>query len=150
MYSSRQAGNNTYCLLSSPLMYFISDKCLISTKLRKYLEKTKDKVLTIRNIRRHFGCYGFSDNIPQVLFRSPSGLLQVRFRSPSGPLQALLRSSSAPSSGPPQVLLRSSLGPLSGSLAPVPGDSIAWYRRSVPRGSPPPRAPRKIITKPPL
>ena len=64
MYSSRQAGNNTYCLLSSPLMYFISDKCLIATKLRKYLEKTKDKVLTIRNIRRHFGCYGFSDNLP--------------------------------------------------------------------------------------
>ena len=135
MYSSRQAGNNTYCLLSSPLMYFISDKCLIATKLRKYLEKTKDKVLTIRNIRRHFGCYGFSDNLPQVLFRSPSGLLQVLFRSVSGP---------------PQVRFRFSLGPLSGSLAPVPGDSIAWYRRSVPRGSPPPRAPRKIITKPPL
>ena len=64
MYSSRQAGNNTYCLLSSPLMYFISDKCLIATKLRKYFEKTKDKVLTIRNIRRHFGYYGFSDNLP--------------------------------------------------------------------------------------
>ncbi|WP_418333345.1 hypothetical protein, partial [Segatella sp.] len=46
------------------LMYFISDKCLIATKLRKYFEKTKDKVLTIRNIRRHFGCYGFSDNLP--------------------------------------------------------------------------------------
>ncbi|MGN8798972.1 hypothetical protein ACTNCZ_14895, partial [Segatella copri] len=30
---------------------------------RKYFEKTKDKVLTIRNIRRHFGCYGFSDNL---------------------------------------------------------------------------------------
>ena len=64
MYSSSQAGNNTYCLLSSPLMYFISDKCLIATKLGKYFEKTKDKVLTIRNIRRHFGCYGFSDNLP--------------------------------------------------------------------------------------
>ena len=64
MYSSRQAGNNTYCLLSSPLMYLISDKCLIATKLRKYFEKTKDKVLTIRNIRRHFGCYGFSDYLP--------------------------------------------------------------------------------------
>jgi len=45
-------------------MYFISDKCLIATKLRKYFEKTKDKVLTIRNIRRHFGCYEFSDNLP--------------------------------------------------------------------------------------
>ncbi len=37
---------------------------MIATKLRKYFEKTKDKVLTIRNIRRHFGCYGFSDNLP--------------------------------------------------------------------------------------
>ena len=38
---------------------------MIATKLRKYFEKTKDKVLTIRNIRRHFGCYGFSDNLPR-------------------------------------------------------------------------------------
>ena len=36
----------------------------LTIKLRKYLEKTKDKVLTTRNIRRHFGCYGFSDNLP--------------------------------------------------------------------------------------
>ena len=87
---------------------------------------------------------------PQVLFRSPSGPLQVRFRSSSGPPQVLFSSLFRSSSGPPQVRFRSSSGPLSGSLAPVPGDSIAWYRRSVPRGSPPPRAPRKIITKPPL
>ena len=40
------------------------DKYLIATKLRKYFEKTKDKVLTISNIRRHFGCYEFSDNLP--------------------------------------------------------------------------------------
>ena len=42
------------------------DKYLIATKLRKYFEKTKDKVLTISNIRRHFGCYEFSDNLPIV------------------------------------------------------------------------------------
>ena len=40
---------------------------MIATKLRKYSEKTKDKALTIRNIRRHFGCYGFSDNLPPPL-----------------------------------------------------------------------------------
>ena len=40
---------------------------MIATKLRKYFEKTKDKVLTIRNIRRHFGCYEFSDNLPLFL-----------------------------------------------------------------------------------
>lgn len=40
------------------------DKYLITTKLRKYFKKTKDKVLTISNIRRHFGSYEFSDNLP--------------------------------------------------------------------------------------